>query len=72
MSSFEAMARETAHPLFDELKVSIWELVPATVKDSVGGLLGDKPDAVAEVGCLLQGGQQCVQKPPYRMLVLFL
>ena len=43
------MARETAHPLFEKLKESIWELVPGSVKDVVGGLVGDKPDAIAEV-----------------------
>jgi hypothetical protein len=49
MPGFETMARETAHPLFEQLKEAIWELVPSTVKDVVGGLVGDKPDAVAEV-----------------------
>ncbi|KAF6252771.1 hypothetical protein COO60DRAFT_1551454, partial [Scenedesmus sp. NREL 46B-D3] len=43
---FELRARELVHPLFEELKVKVWELVPAALQDALGPLIGEKQGQV--------------------------
>lgn len=42
MPSFEESARTLVHPLFEQLKTQIWELVPSTLQDVLGDLVGEE------------------------------
>eukprot|EP00775_Hariotina_reticulata_P012805 gene12805-12933_t len=39
LPAFESAAKELVHPLFEQLKTSVWELVPATLQDVLDDLI---------------------------------
>lgn len=43
---FEQSAKELVHPLFEALKVKVWELVPAALQDALAPLIGEKQGEV--------------------------
>jgi hypothetical protein len=51
LPAFESAAKDLVHPLFEQLKTSIWELVPATLQDVLDDLVGHFASSSVCIAC---------------------